>query len=105
MQSLGTDGIRRELGSDVFVRAALSSVGEGPTVVTDLRFENEARAIRILGGKIVRVRRPGVEVVGTHVSEMEQERIFADHEFLNDGEFSNIDNFLNFASRCLSVEK
>lgn len=56
--------------------------------ITDVRFPNEAEFIqRELGGKIIRVIRPGqtMEKFHSHVSENEQWKIQADIIIINDG--------------------
>lgn len=68
MQALGTEWGRLRLTDSIWVDAALRTV-KGPTVFDDVRFDNEAEAIRALGGIIVRIERPGVGPVSDHVSE------------------------------------
>lgn len=53
-------------------------------VIDDVRFLNEAAAIREHGGIVIRVRRFGVDLMD-HVSETEQERINPDFTLINDG--------------------
>ncbi len=58
LQLLGTEGVRNTLGPDVWSRRLLrkwASDGRPDTVVTDVRFDNEADAIIAAGGYIVRV--------------------------------------------------
>ena len=50
---------------------------DGPVVVDDLRFPNEAAAIRQMGGVIWRVYRPGL-VTMDHASERSQKHIEED---------------------------
>lgn len=59
LQRLGTDAGRQVLGDDLWVEAALGDL-HGPTVITDVRFRNEAAAIRARGGFVFRIERPGV---------------------------------------------
>ncbi len=80
LQELGTVA-RDVLGQDVWVDAALSEMASHEhVVITDCRFRNEARHVRSLGGKVVRIVRPGVTPVNLHVSETEmaQEPVHAD---------------------------
>jgi len=49
------------------------------TVTDDVRFLNEAEAIKIEGGIIIRLTRPDLLTGGDHVSETEQLEIVADH--------------------------
>ena len=62
LQTFGTDAIRT-LDADFWVRAAVASAEavQGPVVVTDVRFPNEADAIRNMGGLLVRITRPGYD--------------------------------------------
>ena len=63
MQTIGTEWGRDLIGGAVWVRAwraALDRVPAGvPVVVDDCRFQNEADAVRDLGGVIIRIVRPG----------------------------------------------
>lgn len=63
MQWLGTDFGRKMIGDDVWIRAWARHVEQTPAyipvVVDDVRFENEANAVRALGGIVVRVLREG----------------------------------------------
>lgn len=69
LQALGVS-MREQVGENVWINAALSDVKKNKNyVITDVRFPNEAYAIRDLGGKIWRVQRPGVSPVNHHVSE------------------------------------
>lgn len=40
-------------------------------VITDVRFENEAQAVRNTGGVVWQVKRPGIEATGTHTSDVD----------------------------------
>jgi hypothetical protein len=86
LQKLGTDAMRMGLHDNVWVNALMAdytseeswlntSLGEKPNVVypnwiiTDVRFPNEAQAIKDKGGIIIRVDRPGVNPINDHPSE------------------------------------
>lgn len=89
MQTLGTEWGRRMVGSDLWIdlwRAKLSGQ-TGLVVVDDLRFPNEAQAIRDMGGLIWRVLRPGVEVMD-HASERYHAEIHADTTLMNTASIS-----------------
>lgn len=91
LQRLGTEGVRENLGAGVWLDALFASATPGRVhVVTDVRFPNEADAIRKAGGRIVMVRRPGLaeghaSEAGGHASEAQVSGIAADHVFVNDG--------------------
>jgi hypothetical protein len=73
MQSIGTDWGRDMIGKDFWVnvwkRHVESYHGAVPVVADDVRFQNEADAIRSLGGIVVRIVRPNLEIVSGHASE------------------------------------
>lgn len=91
LQRVGTEGGRGVLGERVWVEAFRNRVehaylddefaltlSDMNIVVPDVRFTNEADALREMGGFIIRVERPGIESQGGHVSETESDRIVAD---------------------------
>lgn len=84
LQRLGTEGVRANLGDDAWIRAAMAKV-DGPTVVTDVRFPNEADAIRWRHGLIVRIVRPGTGRANAHVTESAMSDQPVDVEIVNDG--------------------
>lgn len=73
IQTLGTDCGRDLLGENVWVNATINKIRLDSSrknwVIQDVRFPNEAKAIQILGGKIIRVNREGVGPVNDHPSE------------------------------------
>ena len=68
MQTLGTEWGRGWMSESLWVDAAMRNM-PGHTVFDDCRFENEAKAIRDRGGKIIQVTRTGVGGTSTHPSE------------------------------------
>lgn len=86
LQRLGTEAGRNILGDNIWVETALKEAARFPAVVfTDVRFPNEARAVRRLGGKVIRVVRPGVSAVNNHISDAGQAEIEVDYVLHNDG--------------------
>ena len=57
-QTLGTEWGRRECGDDLWANIAMARAEklEGVVVITDVRFDNEARKIRERGGQVFLVR-------------------------------------------------
>jgi len=84
----------REIDPDFWIKAARRHILRipGPVVVTDVRFLNEAETItREMGGRLVRIVRPGLEDDGdTHPSEVELEQIETDFQVLNDGTIEDL---------------
>jgi hypothetical protein len=62
-----------------------------PTVITDVRFTNEATAILAAGGTVIRVTRPGVQPANDHVSETQLDKSdLIAHTIINDGTVSQL---------------
>jgi predicted Rdx family selenoprotein len=70
LQQLGV-AVRDLVDTDAWVTAAdrKMSDGAGRYVLPDMRFPNEIRLVRALGGLTVRVHRPGFGPVNGHISE------------------------------------
>jgi len=70
LQRLGSEGIR-SIAPTFWVDTALRTIADtdDPVVVTDVRFPNEANALRALGGTLVRIVRPGTDTADAHASE------------------------------------
>lgn len=72
LQRLGTEGIRGNFGEDAWVDIAKRTIQELPVdtkiVMPDVRFPNEAQAVKDLGGVVWRTERPGFDG-GPHPSE------------------------------------
>lgn len=84
--------VRDIFGDDVWVSKALQTwrdSWEAATIITDVRYPNEARRIRESGGVIIRVTRPNHEgltgVAASHDSERGLPDDLVDFEVLNDG--------------------
>jgi len=85
MQTLGTDWGRKMVSAEMWVEvwrreAEASTV---PIVVDDVRFLNEAQAVRSLCGVLWRVHRPGLASSDAHVSEKQNRMISEDIQIVN----------------------
>jgi hypothetical protein len=92
LQMLGV-GARTTFYKDFWVDMALTDVNNYKTskfVITDVRFENEAEAIKRMGGGIWRVERPGVLPVNSHVSELEMADYPVDVVFQNNSTLEDL---------------
>jgi len=89
LQSVGT--ALRSVDPYVFVNKAISKIKqtnpETPIVIDDVRFKNEAEALRNLNFLLIRINRPCIRdpTAEGHQSETEQDFIVADIEIVNDG--------------------
>jgi hypothetical protein len=86
LQNLG-QALRDLVDPDIWVKAAIRRIEKinGPVVVTDVRYPNEADAIHALGGEVVRVTRPGFNGVNNHESEHAMDDYDVDMVVLNTG--------------------
>lgn len=96
MQTLGTEWGRRTVHSDLWINQWRRSVAalRQPVVVDDVRFPNEAAAVKALGGVLWRVYRPGLNSMD-HASERLQRTIAED---------ALLTNATTVADMCLSVD-
>lgn len=98
LQRLGTDCGRKLLGEDVWVDLKMSTLEDGADYVfTDVRFPNEADAIKARGGFVVRIDREGTGPANDHPSETALD----DYPF--DFRMSNDDTEFGFVLRVVST--
>ena len=96
LQVLGTELGRDLHGQDVWVDMVFDAVHQldagQPIVITDVRFHNEAAAVRSHGGRIVRLKRssPSPDVVMSHLSEVESAGISPDYVIPNHGDLAEL---------------
>ena len=70
LQVLGTEVGRKMIDNDIWVKMATRDIlKEDAIVFTDVRFPNEAEAIKSLGGTVWRIERPGIKAINGHASE------------------------------------
>lgn len=84
------NGVREAGDDEVWVRAAMDKVWchldlafPRPVVVTDVRYPNEALAVKRAGGTLVRITRPGLASDDTHISETALDDWPVDHHIVN----------------------
>lgn len=90
-QTLGTDWGRKLIDNDMWARAATEGDLSGLVVWDDVRFINEAEAIRAKGGVIWRVERPGATSQTSHVSEGQLEGYAFDAVLTNNGTMEELE--------------
>jgi hypothetical protein len=84
-------GVRQLFGDEFWIKEALMQTNkEGNYVFTDVRFENEANAIRDINGHLWRVKRPGVEAVNSHISEKDLDGYKFDQILSNEGTLEDL---------------
>lgn len=91
LQLMGTEGVRKIFGPDFWAQRLLSRwrrLGRPNAVITDCRFDNEAGLVRMEGGTVVKVVRPGSTLDGVqmqHASEAGVSEDLVDIYIYNDG--------------------
>lgn len=102
LQRLGTDAGRNILGDNVWVDAAMRQIEDGGLYAfSDVRFPNEAGAVRALGGEVWRVVRPGTEPVNAHPSETALDGYYFDRIIQNTGTLGELRFSVLFAVEAL----
>jgi hypothetical protein len=85
LQQLGV-GARNIFGDEFWVGQVFQSMDTTSNyVITDVRFENEAMMLKLMGGQLWRIKRPGVEPVNSHVSERDLDGYRVDKILKNEG--------------------
>lgn len=94
LQKLGTDALRDGLHTNVWVNALLADYNENSNwLVTDTRFPNEAKAIKDLGGVVLRIERSTCQL-GTHPSETALDDYTFDYVIHNNGSKEDLEKEL-----------
>lgn len=93
LQALGTEVGRNILGENLWVDAVFRKIeanGDKLVVITDVRFPNEAHAVKDHGGYVVRIQRPGVTAINDHPSETSLDDWDFDYRVSNEGELHHL---------------
>jgi len=106
MQTIGTEWGRQCVHPDLWVLLAHQEwltcqrgLSNG-MVISDVRFDNEARWIKEQGGTLIEIRRQHTETVEAHVSEAGI-TVSADHVIHNDGTLDDLYDALDEVMNCL----
>jgi hypothetical protein len=103
LQTIGTEWGRETIHPEIWIMATLRRIDASEAalaVITDVRFENEAEAIRRRGGAVWHVVRPGAGLAGAtaeHSSEQGLPPECIDDEIVNDGDLAALDARLDEA--------
>ena len=93
LQRYGTEAHRDVFGYDFWRRELFTSLPQGTYkkyAITDVRFDDELRAVRERGGKVWRVNRALPDDGDTHASEADPDPALIDGELFNDGSFEEL---------------
>ena len=91
LQNAGVSA-RKVFGEDFWVDKALASIlRHENTVITDVRFINEAEMVKHQDGQVWRIKRLGVTAVNGHVSEQEMDDYPVDQIFTNNSSIEDLE--------------
>lgn len=104
IQNIGV-GVRDYVGPHAWVQALARKHERvnGPVVVTDVRFINEAKWICDQGGVLIRILRPGLADNDSHVSENEVNNVQVAAEIRNDGDIAELQDRADFLAQVCGV--
>lgn len=97
LQAWGADFRRQFYGEDYWVKAMeadlfkLEVAGNQWTIITDVRFPNEAQFLKDVGGTIVRVQRD-TDTIDSHSSETAMDEYEVDYTINNNGTLDDLKN-------------
>ena len=95
LQVFGTEVGRSMFGENFWVDLTLNNIKEEHAVISDVRFKNEADAIKKAGGKVWRINRHGVGPVTDHSSEIDLDDYNFDHIIDNDYRVMDLHNVID----------
>ena len=101
LQKLGTNALRNGLHDNVWVNALMADYtlteygddeqGHYPNwIITDVRFPNEAQAIKDKKGVIIRIDKPGVDPINDHPSEIGLDHWKFDYKIVNNSDLFDL---------------
>lgn len=103
LQRFGTEVGRQMWGENFWVNAAIRKIKDGSKVVfADVRFPNEANAIKELGGFVWRIERAGFGPANDHISEHAMDDYQFDTKIDNSG---SIDYLYEVTDGLMEIER
>ena len=91
LQVMGTEVGRKMFGENIWIDMAFKQAEQyQQVVIPDVRFTNEADAIKELGGIIWRINRHGLNGINEHRSEHAMDSYMVDHVIYNDGSLDEL---------------
>jgi hypothetical protein len=97
------NGAREFFGEDVWVNRVFGNLPDGRVAVSDVRYPNEAQAIKDIGGIVLRVERPGIEPANNHISDTALNDWAFDGRIANDGSVEDLPGTVLLAVEELSL--
>ena len=95
LQVFGTEVGRSMFGENFWVDLALNKIDVEHAVISDVRFKNEADAIKKAGGQVWRINRFGIGPVTYHSSEIDLDGYSFDNIIDNDYSVVDLNNVID----------
>lgn len=89
LQHFGSE-FMRSVNDSIWIDCTLANAGAFNLIISDVRFPNEAKAIKDRGGIIIKVVRDGIESNDTHCSETSINEIIPDFIVHNDSSMQDL---------------
>ena len=106
MQVFGTEVGRKMFGDNFWIKTALKDlVGTERIVISDVRYPNEADAIKALGGTMWRINRHNHPAVNGHASEHAMDNYMFNHVIYNDGTLDDLSDEVFMLAKELDLDK
>ena len=106
MQVMGTEVGRTMLGDNVWIKMALADLSHNDRVViSDVRYPNEADAIKKLSGSLWRINRHNHSAVNGHKSEHAMDNYMFNHVIYNDGTLDDLSDEVFMLAKELDLDK
>lgn len=91
LQVFGTEVGRELLGEDIWVDIAKKKIAPaGRFIITDVRFPNEVKMVKSVGGTLIKIVRPGYTPVNGHKSDSGLPDSLFDLVLVNDGTLEDL---------------
>lgn len=91
LQVFGTEVGREMFGQNFWIDQAFKQIDPAANVViADVRFPNEADAIKQRGGHVIRINRHNLSAINSHKSEHAMDNYMFDHVIYNDGTLDDL---------------
>lgn len=96
MQTLGTEWGRQTIDPNIWLNLMIARLhGRPGMIIPDVRFDNEAKAIRDRGGIIIHLTRDSAPKVEAHASENGVKAIEGDYHINNNGDLESLQQSVN----------
>ena len=90
-QFIGTDLFRLQFDGDVWVKIIQDRMSKNVSyIITDVRYDNEAKMIKAMGGEIIKVVRSGMPDSDNHLSEQGINMHLVNGIIYNDGDLASL---------------